>query len=124
MQFDHIGIPIETPPAEKESWVADSETWVTNPRTHPQRIEYLRFKNKPDVDPASPEWKLWNMPHVAYRVDDLDAAMEGEEVVLGPFEPGDFARVVFVHKNGLIVEYLEYRDTDTWFGESTPWTAP
>lgn len=124
MQFDHIGIPIDKPPAEKESWVADSETWVTNPRTHPQRIEYLRFKNKPDVDRSSPEWKLWNMPHVAYRVEDLEAAIDGEEVVLGPFEPGDFAQVVFVHKNGVIVEYLEYRDTETWFGEATPWAAP
>ena len=122
MQFDHIGIPVESPPDAEEFWVPDSETWVTNPRTHPQRIEYLRFKNKPDVDPQSPEWKLWNMPHVAYRVEDLESAMEGEEVVLGPFEPGDFARIVFVHKNDLIIEYLEYRDTGNWFGEPTPWT--
>ena len=64
------------------------------------------------------------MPHIAYRVDDLEEAMEGEEVVLGPFDPGEFARVVFVHKNGVIIEYLQYHDTETWFGENTPWAAP
>ena len=125
MQFDHIGIPVESPPPEAEEfWVADSQTWVTNPRTHPQRIEYLRFKNKPQVDPRSPEWKLWNMPHIAYQVEDLESAIEGEEVVLGPFDPGDFARVVFIHKNGVILEYMQYRDTSNWFGQPTPLVSP
>jgi hypothetical protein len=120
LQFDHIGIPVDEPQAQ-EFWVPDSECWVTNPRTHPQRIEYLRFKSKPELDRASPEWKLWNMPHIAYRVDDLQQAIEGEQVVYGPFKPADFGRVVFVHKNGVIVEYLEYTDLTTWFGAATPW---
>ncbi|MBM84249.1 MAG: hypothetical protein CMJ78_27150 [Planctomycetaceae bacterium] len=121
LQFDHIGLPVDSPQAE-EFWVPDSECWVTNPRTHPQRIEYLRFKSKPDdLVPGSPLWKLWNMPHVAYRVDDLEAAIEGEEVVYGPFEPSDFGRVVFIHQHGLIVEFLEYTDLNTWFGVETPW---
>ena len=120
LQFDHIGIPVEAPQAE-EFWVPDSECWVTNPRTHPQRIEYLRFKTKPDHEPGSPAWKLWNMPHIAYRVDDLEQAIEGEQLVYGPFEPADFGRVVFIHKHGAIVEYLEYTDLTRWFGAPTPW---
>ena len=121
LQFDHIGIPTETPQAE-EFWVAQSRCWVTNPRTHALRIEYLRFESKPELKPGSPEWKLWNMPHVAYRVDDLEQAMEGEEVVYGPFEPAEFGRVVCVHKHDLIVDYLEYTDLTTWVGAPTPWT--
>jgi hypothetical protein len=120
LQFDHIGIPVESPQAE-EFWVPDSECWVTNPRTHPQRIEYLRFKTKPDHDPGSPLWKLWNMPHIAYRVDELDLAIEGEELVYGPFEPADFGRVVFIHRCDVIIEYLEYTDLTRWFGAATPW---
>ena len=95
LQFDHIGIPVEAPQSE-EFWVPDSECWVTNPRTHPQRIEYLRFKTIPDYEPGSPAWKLWNMPHIAYRVHDLEQAIEGEQLVYGPFEPADFGRVVFI----------------------------
>jgi hypothetical protein len=120
LQFDHIGIPVADPqPAE--FWVPESECWVTNPRTHPQRLEFLRFKSKPDLEAGTPQWKLWNMPHVAYRVDNLQEAIKDEEVVYGPFEPADFGSVVFVHKHGVIVEYLEYTDTSTWFGEPTPW---
>jgi hypothetical protein len=48
--------------------------------------------------------------------------MKGEELVYGPFEPAEFGRVVFVHKHGVIVEYLEYKDLSTWFGARTRWT--
>jgi hypothetical protein len=119
--FDHIGI-VSMEPHEGESWVEFSQVWVTNPRLHPQRIEYIRPKEMPQVDPSNVGlWKLWRLPHVAYRVDDLDAALKGEEIVFGPFEPGDFARVAFIHKDGIVVEYLEYTRLDTWFGQATPW---
>lgn len=120
LRFDHIGIPVETS-QETEFWVPQSECWVTNPRTHPQRIEYLRFKTTPDVQVDSPQWKLWNMPHIAYRVDDLELALAGEEVIYGPFEPGDFATVAFILKQDVVIEYLEYSDTEHWFDQPTPW---
>lgn len=120
-EFDHIGI-VSMEPHEGESWVPFSDVWVTNPRLHPLRIEYIRPKELPQPDPKDVGlWKLWNLPHVAYRVDNLDAMIAGEEVVFGPFEPGDFGRVVFIHKDGVILEYLEYTRLDTWFGQPTPW---
>ena len=120
-EFDHIGI-ITDQPQEGESWVEESGVWVTNPRLHPARIEYIRPAEKPLVDPANVGlWKLWHLPHIAFRVDDLQVAIEGEEVVLGPFEPAEFGSVVFIHKDGAVVEYLEYTDLETWFGQDTPW---
>jgi hypothetical protein len=118
--FDHVGI-ITTEPHPGESWVETSEVWVTNPRTHSQRIEYVRPRVMPDVPPEQVGlWKLWHRPHVAYRVDDLRAALEGEEVIYGPFAPGDFGQVAFIHKDGAVVEYLEYTDLDRWFGQPNP----
>ena len=74
-QFDHIGIWTDDPQAG-ESWVPESKVWVTNPRVHPARIEYLRAAERPEVDPADVGlWKLWHLPHVAYRVDDLDVML-------------------------------------------------
>ena len=120
-EFDHIGI-ITTEPQEGESWVEFSKVWVTNPRLHPNRIEYIRPLEFPEIDPTDlAQWKLWHLPHVAYRVDNLQEAIIGEEVVLGPFEPADFGTVAFIHKDGAIVEYLEYSRLDTWFGQDTPW---
>jgi hypothetical protein len=118
--FDHIGIPtIEPQPGE--SWVEFSQVWVTNPRYHPQRIEYLRAKNKPDVPPEQVGlWKLWNWPHVAYRVEDLQDALDGEDLIFGPFNPGGFGDVAFILKDGLVIEYLQYTDLNHWFGQPNP----
>lgn len=118
--FDHIGIPT-TVPQPGESWVEFSRVWVTNPRTHPQRIEYVRFETVPEVSKDQPGmWKLIHWPHVAYRVEDLRAAIAGEELLLGPFDPGGFGEVAFIHKDGAIVEYMEYRDLSHWFGQPNP----
>lgn len=119
--FDHIGI-ITQEPHPGESWVEFSQVWVTNPRAHPGRIEYIRPKVMPVV-PREPigVWKLWHRPHVAYRVDDLREAIRGEEVVLGPFDPGGgFGEVVFIHKDGAIIEYLQYSILTHWFGQPNP----
>src|SRR6516165_26839 len=118
--FDHIGIPT-TEPQPGESWVEFSQVWVTNPRYHPQRIEYLRAKNKPDVPPEQVGlWKLWNWPHVAYRVEDLQDALDGEDLIFGPFNPGGFGDVAFILKDGLVIEYLQYTDLNHWFGQPNP----
>jgi hypothetical protein len=118
--FDHIGI-ITMEPHECESWVADSQVWVTNPRLHPARIEYIRPKQMPDVPPEQVGlWKLWHWPHVAYRVEDLREAIAGAEVVLGPFHPEAFLEVAFVHQNGVIIEFMQYAELDHWFGQPNP----
>lgn len=118
--FDHIGIPT-TEPRPGESWVEFSQVWVTNPRAHPQRLEYLRPQAPPEVPREQTAlWKLWHWPHVAYRVDNLEEALAGAEVVYGPFDPGGFGRVAFVYQDGLIVEYLEYDDLSHWFGQPNP----
>jgi len=98
--FDHVGI-ITLEPHPGESWVEFSQVWVTNPRAHPARIEYIRPKVMPDV-PREPIglWKLWHRPHVAYRVDDLREAIRDEEVVLGPFDPRRRLRRGRLHPQG------------------------
>jgi hypothetical protein len=118
--FDHIGIPT-TEPQPGESWVEHSGVWVTNPRRHPQRLEYIRPRQRPEVPPEQVGlWRLWHWPHIAYRVEDLGAALAGEEVLLGPFDPGGFGQVAFVLKDGVVVEYMQYDDLDHWFGEPNP----
>jgi hypothetical protein len=118
--FDHIGIPTSEAHPD-ESWVPFSQVWVTNPRKHPQRIEYIRPKEPPQVSPDQVGvWKLWNRPHVAYRVDDLRAALEGEELIFGPFDPGGFGEVAFVLKDGVVIEYMQYTTLDHWFGQPNP----
>ena len=123
--FDHIGLWTDQP-QPGEFWVEFSQVWVTNPRAHPFRLEYLRTKSKPEVAKEQTGlWHLWNGPHVAYRVDNLQEALRGEELIFGPFDPGGFGQVAFVWKEGVVVEYMEYTDESHWFGQPNPtaWKA-
>ena len=118
--FDHVGV-WTTEPQPGEFWVEFSKVWVTNPRTHPQRIEFLRPAEKPDIPPEQVgAWMLWNRPHVAFRVNDLQEALRGEQLIFGPFDPGGFGDVAFILKEGLVIEYLQYRDLGHWFGQPNP----
>jgi hypothetical protein len=108
-RFDHIGIPTAEQHAG-EMYVAETKVWVTDPLRHPQRIEYLRFE--PDSPVTEP---LRNMPHVAFRVDDLERELEGAEVLLGPFHATATLRVVFVLQDHAIFEYMHQADSGHWF---------
>ena len=65
-------------------------------------------------------WKLWHWPHVAYRVENLQAALAGKQVVLGPFFPAAFMEVAFVYENGVVIEYMQYAELEHWFGQPNP----
>lgn len=111
--FDHIGV-VTTTQQPQESWVEATRVWVTNPREHPFNIEFLRFE--PDSPVTGP---LRTEPHVAYRVPDLEAAMEGHKIILGPFDASGtgFVRVAFADVGGALVEFMQYANPDEtgWF---------
>ncbi|HET6943877.1 MAG TPA: hypothetical protein VFI01_00870 [Gaiellaceae bacterium] len=110
--FDHVGLITE----EKkpgESWVEATRVWVTSPRAHPFHVEWLRF------EPDSPvTGVLRTEPHVAYRVPDVHAAVEGHDVLAAPFDVGEgFATVAFVQIDGAVVEFMQYANPteEGWF---------
>jgi hypothetical protein len=110
--FDHVGLITEEQKAG-ESWVEATRVWVTSPRAHPFHVEWLRF------EPDSPVTGLLRTePHVAYRVSDVNAAVQGHEVLANPFDVGDgFATVAFVSVDGAVVEFMQYANPDEegWF---------
>ena len=46
--------------------------------------------------------------HVAFRVDNLEAELEGKEILIAPNSPSEGVRVAFIVHNGAPVEFLEY----------------
>jgi hypothetical protein len=111
-RFDHVGIVTEDRHSG-ESWVEATRVWVTSPRDHPYNVEFLRF------EPDSPvTGSLRTQPHVAYRVDDVQAAVQGHNVLLEPFDVGDgFLRVAFVDVDGAVIEFMQYANPNEegWF---------
>ena len=107
--FDHVGITT-TEPQPEEDWIEISKVWVTNPRMHPEQIEFLRYRQDSTVPAA-----VRDNPHVAYRVKELAPHLQGVEIVIPPFVVAGFVEVAFVRKHGVIFEYMRYLN-DSWFG--------
>jgi hypothetical protein len=114
--FDHVGVPTDDR-QPNENWVAATKVWVTSPRQHKYRIEYLRF----EADTPC-RWEVVNLPHVAYRVKVVDFPMllVGAEILIEPFAVDENLTIAFVKKHGLPVEYMVYKDPNLWFGQSQP----
>lgn len=47
------------------------------------------------------------VPHVAIQVDNLKEALEGYEILLGPYEPIPNYRVAIINDGGVPVELVE-----------------
>lgn len=102
--FHHIGLPTdESHPGEY--FVEDTKVWVTDPRKHPYLVEYLRFE--PDSPVKGP---VRDLPHVAYRVDDIQLELLGEQVLIEPFEPSPNFTVAFILKDGAVIEFMKFEN--------------
>lgn len=110
-RFHHVGLRAYEPQPD-ENFVESTRVWVTDPNSHPNRIEWLRYE--PDSY-LSEEFR--NVPHVAYVVDDIGPWIEGKKIAIEPFEVGDppFATVVFVWEDGWVSEYMAFKPGAVWF---------
>lgn len=110
-QFQHMGLPTDDP-QPGEVYVAETKVWVTSPDAHPYRVEYLRYEaDSPVTGPVR------NLPHIAFRVDDLEAEMKAsDKILLEPFEASPGLTVTFVLKDGAVYEFMQYADEN-----ALPW---
>ena len=101
MKFDHIGIPT----TEEKKWAAYVEAGkvhVSDPTATPYGIEWLKF------EPDSPMHELiQNVAHVAFEVDDLDAALKGAKVIVEPFFAMEGVRCAFIDDAGAPIELIQ-----------------
>lgn len=111
-RFHHCGVVTD----EKhpcEVYIEATKVWITDPEVHPYRIEYLRFEPDSLVQPP-----IRNRPHFAYRVEDIEAALRGQKVILPPFRPAEGVRdpfpfmkglrVAFIERDGAVIEYMQW----------------
>ncbi|MBT8478907.1 MAG: hypothetical protein KJO06_08325 [Gemmatimonadetes bacterium] len=101
MRYNHLGIPT-TVRRPGERYLPEFRMYVTGFETSPFRIEWMRF----EADSPLPEL-VQRVPHVAFEVDDLEAALEGCEVLIAPNSPSPGVMVAFVVDNGAPVELMQ-----------------
>jgi len=100
-QFHHVGVPTRAR-KPKAVYIDGAKVHITDPGDHPYRFEFLRF------EPGSPMPEaLQKGPHVAYMVDDIDAALKGEKVIVPPFDATPRLRCAFILKDGVAVEVMQ-----------------
>lgn len=104
MEYHHLGIPT-TERRAGERHLPELGMYVSGYEESEFGIEWMRF------EPGSPVPELVRtVPHVAFRVPDLEAAIRGRDVIIPPTSPSDGIRVAFIVENGAPVELLETRD--------------
>jgi hypothetical protein len=67
----HLGIPT-TERREGESYTPELEMWSSGYEGTGFRVQWMRFDADCELHPL-----IQTVPHVAFKVDDLDRALEG-----------------------------------------------
>jgi len=110
-----MGIPT-TIPRPDEIHLPDLKIHVSGFDTSPYGIEWMRF------DPGCPISELVRtVPHIAFEVDDLDAAIAGETLLCEVASPSDGVRAAMILDNGAPVELLEFACNRKRGGRSREW---
>jgi hypothetical protein len=103
-RYHHIGIPTDTP-RQGETYLAEFKLYCTDHESNPFGIQWMRYEDDCPL-PAL----VKTMPHVAFEVDDLEAAIAGQEVLIEPNSPSPGVMVAFILCDGAPVEFLQYMD--------------
>jgi hypothetical protein len=101
-KFCHVGVPVKRKQAN-ETYVAGGKVYVTDPGASPFAFEYLRFEKGSPLPK-----KLQTEPHIANEVEDLAAALKGQEVIVPPFDAMPTLRVAFIVQDGVAVELMQH----------------
>ena len=77
------------------------KVWVTDASKDKYSIEFLYFEVDSPMAAAIQE-----QPHVAYEVEDIDAALEGKSILWNKMDVGG-AYIAFVYDNDTVVEFYQ-----------------
>ncbi len=102
MKYHHLGIPTATP-RQGEQYLPQFKMYVSGYDTSSYGIEWMRF----EPDCPLPEL-VKTVPHIAFEVDDLHAAIAGKEILIQPNSPSAGTTVAFIVENGAPIEFLQF----------------
>jgi hypothetical protein len=98
-----MGIPTNTPrPGER--YIEHLKMYVEGFETSPFGIEWMRFESDCPISEL-----VRTVPHIAFEVDDLDAAIEGKTLLGEISSPSKGVRVAMIVDDGVPVELLEFQ---------------
>ncbi len=102
-KYHHVGIPTEMP-RENEAYLEEFKVYVSGYETSRYGVEWMRY----EADSPLPEL-VKTIPHVAFEVDDLEAEIQGKEVLIAPNSPSEGITVAFIVENGAPIEFIQFQ---------------
>lgn len=99
-RYHHIGIPTNSS-RPNETHLETYGLHVSGFSTSPFGIEWMRYSDDSPLHPV-----IKTLPHIAFEVDDLDAALEGQEVIHPPGSPSEGVRAAMILVDGAPVELI------------------
>ena len=101
MKYNHVGIPTSGS-FEGEIPLPHLKVTVSDHKNNPFGIQWQRYwEGAPYPDLVK------TVAHVAFEVDDLQAAIKGQKVIIEPNSPSRGVVVAFIEVNGAPVELLQ-----------------
>ncbi len=110
-QYHHIGVPT-TAPRAGEYYSSKFKMYTSGgEELHGFHIQYHRFEQGDCLHNL-----IQTVPHIAFKVNDLDAAIKGEELLLEHYCQFDGFRVAMIEDNGVPIEFIEtdLSEEDIW----------
>lgn len=102
LKYHHIGIPTDKSLPE-EDYNEEYKLCASGYFRSPYGVEWMKF----DADCPLPEL-VKTVPHVAFVVEDIQAAIKGKEVLIEPNSPTEGVTVAFIVDNGAPIEFLQF----------------
>lgn len=102
-RYHHVGIPTDRV-REGEIHLEAYGLHVCGFRESPYGIEWMRWEKDSPVHEL-----IRTVPHVAFEVDDLEAALAGQRVIHPPGSPSEGVRSAMIVHDGAPVELIWFR---------------
>lgn len=107
--YHHMGIP--TNKARKDEKYSSTFKMYVTPGNNEFRIQWHRYEAGCPLHPL-----IQSVPHVAFKVDNLEQAIAGKKILLEPYFPFTGFRVAMVEIDGAPIEFIETNlsETEIW----------
>jgi len=102
LRYHHIGIPTNKS-LPREDYSPEHKMTASGYYKNPYGIEWINF----DSDCPLPEL-VKTVPHVAFIVDNIEAAIAGKNVIIEPKRTAEGVTVAFIVVNDTPVEFLQF----------------
>ena len=102
LRYHHVGIPTDRP-LPQEDYCEQYKLYASGYFESPYGVEWMQF----DPDCPLPEL-VRTVPHVAFVVEDLEAALAGKNVLIRPNSPTEGVQVAFIVDHGAPIEFLQF----------------